>query len=66
MTVVSHKTHHTRRRHYAGGLVRCCYSRVMCMDNDESWTPEALERLAENYVQIAMMTLGGAGQVELR
>jgi hypothetical protein len=38
----------------------------MCMDNDESWTPEALERLAENYVQIAMMTLGGAGQVELR
>lgn len=31
---------------------------MMCMDNDESWTPEALERLAENYAQITRMTLG--------
>ena len=31
---------------------------MLCTDNEESWTPEALERLAENYVQITRMTLG--------
>jgi hypothetical protein len=35
-------------RRSAGEMVTGCYSLMMCMDNDASVTPEALEKLSEN------------------
>ena len=44
--------------------MRCCYSPTVCRDDDESWSPEALQSLAEHYVQIVQLTLLGPGLPE--